>query len=49
MRDGIGQPLVTEQGANAGWQDFEGGTILWIGRVGYLYALFDDGDWQRFE
>jgi hypothetical protein len=49
VRQGMRQPLVPERGAEAGWQDFQGGTILWIDRVGYLYALFDDGDWQRFE
>lgn len=49
VRDGLGQPLVAERGASAGWQDFEGGSILWIDRVGYIYVLFDDGDWQRFE
>ena len=48
VRDGLKLPLVGEQGANAGFQDFEKGTMLWIARLGYVYVLYDDGEWQRF-
>jgi hypothetical protein len=48
VRDGLGSPLVVEQGANAGFQDFENGTMLWLARLGYVYVLYHDGDWQRF-
>jgi len=48
VRDGLKLPLVGEQGANAGFQDFEKGAMLWIARLGYVYVLYDDGDWQRF-
>ena len=43
-------PLVVEQGAQAGFQDFENGTMLWVGRVGYIYVLYSSTrDWQRFD
>lgn len=48
VRDGLEKPLVIEQGANAGFQDFENGTMLWISRLGYVYVLYHEGDWQRF-
>lgn len=48
VRDGLKSPLVVEQGANAGFQDFDNGTMLWIARLGYVYVLYDEGDWQRF-
>jgi len=48
VRDGLKLPLVGEQGANAGFQDFEKGTMLWIARLGYVYVLYDDGDWERY-
>lgn len=48
VHDGLKQPLVVEQGADGGFQDFEGGAMLWLTRLGYVYVLYDDGDWQRF-
>ena len=48
VRDGLKLPLVGEQGANAGFQDFEKGTMLWIARLGYVYVLYDGGGWERF-
>jgi len=48
VRNGLGSPVKDEQGANAGFQDFENGTMLWIARLGYVYVLYSDGDWQRF-
>jgi len=49
IRDGLKLPVTVEQGANAGFQDFENGTMLWVARLGYVYVLYDDGDWQRFD
>ncbi len=49
VRDGLGLPLGIEQGANAGFQDFENGTMLWIARLGHIYVLYNDGDWERFD
>jgi hypothetical protein len=48
VHDGLKLPMVVEQGANGGFQDFEGGVMLWIARLGYVYVLHSDGDWQRF-
>jgi hypothetical protein len=48
VRDGLKQPLTIEQGANGGFQDFEGGTMVWLARLGYVYVLDDAGGWQRF-
>ena len=48
VRNGLGSPVKDEQGADAGFQDFENGTMLWIARLGYVYVLYSDGDWQRF-
>jgi hypothetical protein len=48
VRDGLGSPLTVEQGANAGFQDFENGAMLWLARLGYVYVLYHDGGWHRF-
>jgi hypothetical protein len=48
VHDGLKQPLAIEQGANGGFQDFEGGTMVWVARLGYVYVLDDAGGWQRF-
>lgn len=48
VRNGLGSPLGVEQGTNAGFQDFENGTMLWVSRLGYVYVLYDDGSWERF-
>lgn len=48
IRDGLELPVGIEQGANGGFQDFENGTMLWVARLGYVYVLYGDGDWQRF-
>ena len=48
VHDGLGAPLVIEQGADAGLQDFERGTMLWAARLGHIYVFFEDKSWQRF-
>jgi hypothetical protein len=48
VREGLGSPVAVEGGADAGFQDFKGGTLIWASRLGYVYVLYDDGDWQRF-
>ncbi|MFZ5917516.1 MAG: Ig-like domain-containing protein [Chloroflexota bacterium] len=47
VQTGLGQPLVREQGAVAGFQDFEGGALIWLGRLGYIYVLYANGEWIR--
>jgi hypothetical protein len=49
LRLGVGEAIEHEDGAHAGFQDFEGGTLLWTSRLHFIYALFADGTWQRFE
>jgi len=49
VRLSVGAATEQEGGAHAGFQDFEGGTLLWTSRFNFLYALFADGTWQRFE
>ncbi len=49
VRLGLGEAIEHEDGAHAGFQDFEGGTLLWTSRLHFIYALFTDGTWQRFE
>ncbi len=48
VRSGLGDATEEEQGVNAAFQDFEHGTLLWSQRLHYIYALFDDGTWERF-
>jgi len=48
VRNGLKLPVVVEQGAGAGFQDFEGGTMIWLRRVGYVYVLYEGGGWARF-
>ena len=48
VRLGVGAAIEPEDGFYAGFQDFEGGTLLWNSRLHFIYALFDDGTWQRF-
>ena len=48
VRNGLGSPAANEQGANAGFQDFEGGSMIWISRLGHVYVLYRDGDWERY-
>ena len=49
VRTGLNLPVSIELGANAGFQDFEHGTMLWLARLEYIYILYQDGsDWQRF-
>ena len=49
VRQGVGQAIEPEDGAHAGFLDFEGGALLWTSRLHFIYALFDDGTWRRFE
>lgn len=49
IRLDMGAATEPEAGAHAGFQDFEGGTLLWTSRLHFLYALFDDGTWLRFD
>ena len=44
----MGSPLGLEEGSEAGFQKFSGGTLLWSSRLSYVYALFNDGTWRRF-
>jgi hypothetical protein len=48
VRSGLDDATEQEQGVNAAFQDFEGGTLLWSKRLHYIYAIFDDGTWERF-
>ena len=49
VRDSVGAPLEKEWGDDqGGYQDFQGGTMLWIPKDGGIYVLFNRGDW-RFE
>jgi len=48
VRNGLGDPTEEEVGRNAGFQDFEDGALLWTSRLHYIYAVFDDGTWRRF-
>lgn len=49
VKDGLKSPLELEQGVNAGFQDFEKGAMIWNARLGYVYVLYNDGDWLRFD
>jgi hypothetical protein len=44
----MGSPVGGEEGSVAGFQKFSGGTLLWSSRLSYVYALLNDGTWQRF-
>jgi hypothetical protein len=49
VRDSVGAPLEEEWGDDqGGYQDFQGGTMLWIPKDLGIYVLFNKGDW-RFE
>lgn len=48
VREGLELPVSVELGANAGFQDFENGTMIWLARLGCVYVLYGDGRWQRF-
>jgi uncharacterized protein with LGFP repeats len=48
VRLDLGAATEEEQGVNAAFQDFEQGTLLWSNRLHYIYAIFDDGTWERF-
>ncbi|MFB0534822.1 MAG: two-component regulator propeller domain-containing protein [Anaerolineae bacterium] len=47
-RDHLGAPVEGEWGEQGGYQDFQGGVMLWVPREGGLYVLLNQGDW-RFE
>ncbi len=47
VRNGLGAPTEPEDGFNGGFQNFEGGIMLWTARLHYVYVLFDDGTWDR--
>lgn len=49
VRLGVGGATEHEDGAYAGFQDFEGGTLLWTTRLHFIYALSTAGTWQRFD
>lgn len=49
VRSDLGDATEEEEGRHAGFQDFENGTLLWTVRLHYVYAVFDDGTWQRFD
>ena len=44
----MGNPVGAEEGSKAGFQSFSGGTLLWSSRLNYIYALLNDGTWERF-
>jgi hypothetical protein len=44
----MGAAISAEEGSQAGFQKFAGGTLLWSSRLNYVYALLDDGTWSRF-
>jgi len=43
----MGNPIGGEEGSKAGFQKFAGGTLLWSSRLSYVYALLNDGTWER--
>jgi hypothetical protein len=51
VRLDVGEATEPEQvpGFQAGFQDFEEGTLLWTRRLHFIYAVFEDGTWQRFD
>ena len=48
VRTGLGAATEEEVYIDGGYQDFQGGTMLWSARGDVIYALFDDGTWQRY-
>ncbi|MBC7249171.1 MAG: hypothetical protein H5T62_02720 [Anaerolineae bacterium] len=48
VRTGLGNAIEAEIYLDGGYQDFAGGTMLWSARGDVIYALFDDGTWQRY-
>lgn len=48
VRSDLGAPIEPEAGFYAGFQEFEGGTLLWAARLHVIYAIFDDVTWRRF-
>lgn len=49
VRLAVGEATEPENGLHAEFQDFEGGTLLWTSRLHFIYALFSNGTWQRFD
>ena len=47
-RDHLGVPVEEEWGEQGGYQDFQGGVMLWTPREGGIYVLLNQGNW-RFE
>lgn len=47
-RDFVSAPLEEEWSEPGGYQNFEGGIMLWIPKDGGIYVLFNKGGW-RFE
>ena len=48
VRTGLGAAIEEEVYIDGGYQDFQGGTMLWSARGDVIYVLFDDGTWQRY-
>jgi hypothetical protein len=46
VRESLGAPLEEEYGQEAGYQDYEYGTLLWSPSDGGIYVLFNEGDWH---
>jgi uncharacterized protein with LGFP repeats len=48
VQSSMGNPVDGEVGSEAGFQKFSGGTLLWSVTTNHVYALLNDGTWQRF-
>jgi hypothetical protein len=49
VRLDLAAAIEPEAGFYAGFQDFDAGTLLWASRLHFVYAVFADGTWQRFD
>ncbi len=48
VRSSVGWATEEEWGQDGGYQMFEGGTMLWDPHNGFVWVVFNLGDWQRF-
>ncbi|RLF31625.1 MAG: hypothetical protein DRN08_07655, partial [Thermoplasmata archaeon] len=48
VRTGLGAAAEEEIYIDGGYQDFQGGTMLWSARGDVIYVIFDDGTWRRY-
>ncbi|MBN1954331.1 MAG: hypothetical protein JW900_04685 [Anaerolineae bacterium] len=49
VRNDLGNAIEPEAGFYGGFQNFEGGRMLWSSRLDAVYVLFNDGSWERVE